>query len=200
MTAVGNERGLAVYSRGIIGCSVGRIAGPFRRLDGRVVTQPPECDGVTERWRFFLGLADPDLVLLNLAWPGGGGAQDVGGEWRTDCDPTHDARLREVFEDELRVLASTGARTAATTIPYRISPYDPDAGRDETECRNQALRAASAATGTQVVDLAGWACPFDRCALERDGVTLRPDLVHFAGPGADVAARWVLDQLTRADQ
>jgi hypothetical protein len=27
-------------------------------------------------------------------------------------------------------------------------------------------------------------------------VALRPDLVHFAGPGAEVAGHWVLDQLT----
>jgi hypothetical protein len=196
MTTVGNQRGVAVYSRGIIGCSIGRVPGPFRKDDGRIVVQPSDCDQVMDRWRFFLGLSHPDLVLLSLAWPGGGGQQEVDGQWRAECDPEHDTRLQQVFADELHVLQSTGARTAATTIPYRISPFDPTAGRGATDCRNKALRAAADATGTRVVDLAGWACPNGDCAQERDGVELRPDLVHFAGGGAEVAGGWLLDQLT----
>jgi peptidoglycan/LPS O-acetylase OafA/YrhL len=198
MTTVGNQRGVAVYSRGIIGCSIGRVAGPFRTDDGKVVTQPAACDHVMDRWRFFLGLSHPDLVLLTLAWPGGGGQQEVDGQWRAECDADHNARLQQVFTDELRLLQSTGARTAATTIPYRISPYDPNTGRDATDCRNKALRAATAETGTRLVDLAGWACPAGDCVLERDGVVLRPDLVHFADRGAEVAGGWILDQLSSA--
>jgi hypothetical protein len=170
MTTVGNGRGVAVYSRGIIGCSIGRVPGPAR-------------------------LTRPDLVLLTLAWPGGG-ETEVNGQWRPDCDPEHDAHLRQVLVEELEVLKSTGARTAATTIPYRIAPYDPTAGRDATDCRNKALKAASAATDTRVVDLAAWACPGGQCDVDRQGVSLRPDLVHFAGPGAEVAGGWLLDQLT----
>ena len=195
MTTVGNGRGVAVYSRGIIGCSIGRVPGTVRVTDGRIVTRPAECDRVMDRWRFFLGLTRPDLVLLTLAWPGGD-ETEVDGQWRSDCDPEHDAHLQQVLVEELEVLKSTGARTAATTIPYRISPYDPNAGRDATDCRNKALKAASAATHTRVVDLAAWACPDGECDVDRDGVALRPDLVHFAGPGAEVAGGWLLDQLT----
>jgi hypothetical protein len=32
--------------------------------------------------------------------------------------------------------------------------------------------------------------------LERDGVVLRPDLVHFVDRGAEIAGGWILDQLT----
>ena len=195
MTTVGNERGVAVYSRGIIGCSIGRVQGAVSTDDGRLVTQPAECASVMDRWRFFLGLTRPDLVVLTLAWPGGD-RTEVEGQWRRDCDPEHDAHLEQVLVDELEVLKSTGARTAATTIPYRISPYDPTAGRDATDCRNNALKAASAATDTRVVDLAEWACPGGECDVDRHGVSLRPDLVHFAGPGAEVAGGWLLDQLT----
>jgi hypothetical protein len=200
MTTVGNQRGVAVYSRGIIGCSIGRVPGPFRATDGNIVVQPSDCDGVMNRWRFFLGLSHPDLALLTLAWPGGGGQQEVDGRWEQECDPDHDAHLQQVFTDELRLLQSTGARTATTTIPYRISPYDPTAGRDATDCRNKALRAAARATGTRLIDLATWACPGGRCDVERDGVVLRPDLVHFVDQGAEVAGGWILDQLTRADR
>jgi peptidoglycan/LPS O-acetylase OafA/YrhL len=195
MTTVGNQRGIAVYSRGIIGCSIGRVAGPFRSTDGSIVEQPAACDRVMDRWRFFLGLSHPDLVLLTLAWPGGGGQQEVDGRWEQECEPDHDAHLQQVFTDELRLLQSTGARTVTTTIPYAISPYNPTAGRAATDCRNKALRAAAGATGTRVVDLAGWACPDGKCVLERDGVVLRPDLVHFVDRGAEVAGGWILDQL-----
>jgi hypothetical protein len=128
-------------------------------------------------------------VLLNLAWPGDGSQHQVDGRWVAECTPEHDARLRQVMIDELEVLQSTGARTATTTIPYRISPYDPTANHRETDCRNAALRAAASATDTRLVDLAGWACPGGECAIERHGVALRPDLVHFAGPGAEVASQ-----------
>ena len=95
------------------------------------------------------------------------------------------------------MLQSTGARTAATTIPYRISPYDPNAGRarhglPEQGAAGGVSRHGHAASSTSPA----WACPDGECDVERDGVVLRPDLVHFAGPGAEVAGGWVLDQLT----
>ena len=46
MTTVGNQRGIAVYSRGIIGCSIGRVPGTVRVTDGRIVTRPAECDRI----------------------------------------------------------------------------------------------------------------------------------------------------------
>ena len=107
-----------------------------------------------------------------------------------------DARVGGAGRGPQGLVPAVRGRTATTTIPYRISPYDPSAGRAATDCRNQALRAASRATDTRVVDLAAWACPDGECDVERDGVVLRPDLVHFAGPGAEVAGGWVLDQLT----
>jgi hypothetical protein len=150
---------------------------------------------VLDRWKFFLALSRPDLALLSVAQPGGGGQTEIDGRWEQECDPDHDAHLQQEFTDELRVLQSTGARTAATTIPYAISP-DPSRGRAATDCRNKALRAAAASTGTRVIDLAGWACPEGNCVLERDGVVLRPDLVHFVDKGAEIAGGWILDQLT----
>jgi hypothetical protein len=40
-------------------------------------------------------------------------------------------------------------------------------------------------------------CPQGRCRDEIDGATLRPDGLHFEGPGADVVVRWVAPQLRR---
>jgi hypothetical protein len=45
-----------------------------------------------------------------------------------------------------------------------------------------------------VLDLDRQICAAE-CALESDGALIRPDGLHFEGPGADATARWVLARL-----
>ena len=119
----------------------------------------------TDRWRFFLGLAKPDLVLLTLAWAGGGVEQQVDGQWRHDCDPEHDVRLREVFDRR-----APGARLDRR--PHR-GHHDPLPRRRRTTRASGGRRRTAATTrcgprprppAPRIVDLAGWACPDGQCA------------------------------------
>ena len=46
----------------------------------------------------------------------------------------------------------------------------------------------------QFVDLFSYVCPQGKCREQQDGVTLRPDGVHYTGAGANIVARWLIDQ------
>jgi hypothetical protein len=48
-----------------------------------------------------------------------------------------------------------------------------------------------------VLPLGEWVCRDARhCRIDEGDVELRPDGIHFEGPGADIAARWALPELT----
>jgi lysophospholipase L1-like esterase len=69
-----------------------------------------------------------------------------------------------------------------------------------TDCLNAVYREAAAARPdvARVLPVDEWVCPpADRpeCIGVLDGVNLREDGVHFEGEGADVAARWIVEQL-----
>ena len=186
----------AVFNRGAIGCGIERGDRRFRTEQGTVETDPSGCGGYLDRWRVYLAVTKPDVVLLTVVATGGE-SRMVDGRWVTDCEPDHDAWLQRQAVEAFQVLGSTGGTVAVTTIPYGLSPVVTHFHQTETDCRNRVLRAAAAAVpATRVIDLASWVCPtVDECRKTVDGVVLRPDLVHFAGPGAVVAGRWVLGQL-----
>ena len=185
--------GRAVVNRGTVGCGVARGDGRFRLPDGRIIKDPTGCDQYLARWRDYLAFFQPQRVLLVLA-DVGGGDRFVNGRWMGDCDPD----FRAYFAAEVRVavalLASTGAKVAATTTPDVA--VEPTAGLVRTtDCRNAAL-VAGLKGGAGVVDLRHWACPTpSTCVRTLEGVDLRPDRVHFIGPGADLAARWIFRRI-----
>ena len=68
----------------------------------------------------------------------------------------------------------------------------------EMDCTNRDYRAAvtAAAPNARIVDLHSFVCPTGPdCVEEVNGVSLRPDGLHYEGPGADIVARWLLTQI-----
>ena len=125
----------------------------------------------------------------------------VEGEWREACDPVYDAWHTRVFTDAMRSMSSFGPVWVALA-PYNRFVVDRDGVLEErdahADCTNATYRAAAAAAGPNVrlVDLHGFVCPTgNECLDEVGGVKLRPDGLHFDGPGGDIAARWLLTQL-----
>jgi lysophospholipase L1-like esterase len=91
-------------------------------------------------------------------------------------------------------LGATGARVVITTAAYSRFyglPYNDRA----MDCDNQIRRAVAAETGAQLVDLFWYICPEGRCRERQDGVVLRPDGLHYSGPGGEIVARWLLEQV-----
>jgi len=196
MVRVAPEFGLSVVNRGTIGCGIARGDGRLRLPDGKILTDPEGCTQYLDRWRLYLAQLDPDTVILSLAGPGGG-ERFVDGRWTTDCQPDYDRWLRNETLTALRTLGRTGAQLVVTTIPY-VGFEQPTSVDRRNDCRNAVLQAAARdMTGVKIVDLRRWACPTaNTCRNHQDGVKLRPDGIHFAGPGADVASRWIFGQLS----
>jgi hypothetical protein len=200
LATVGPERGIDWIGRGTPACGVVRGDGRSRQPDGRVLKDPPGCHDWPTRWAWYLRKAKPDVAMIFSVAPAGA-SRWVDGRWRKDCDPAFDRWYQSEYEYAIDVLGSTGAKVAVTTVAYLDSNSDFDGLFPEADCRNASIRRAAKVGGAQVVDLYEWACPDHRtCRTHvrtRSGreVELRPDGLHYSGPGGVVATRWVLDQL-----
>ena len=200
--AAGEANDVEVVNRGTPACGVARSDGLGRYPTGEVVKDPPGCRDWPNRWADHLTEVQPDAVLLFMVAPGGV-ERKVSGRWQTDCDPGYDRWYQKELETAFAVLAKKGARVSVATVAYYDSTIDPDASYRHTACKNQTIRAAAEASGAQVLDLAGWTCedPGDckRHVTLPDGSEqeLRPDGMHYSGPGAPVPSEWLLRQLTQ---
>ena len=197
---VGATRDVEVVNRGTPACGIARGGVVGRYPGGRLVDDPPKCGQWPTRWAQELREVEPDVVVLVNVAPGGV-ARQVQGRWRTDCDPVFDRWYRHEVEVAIKVLRSSGARVAITTIAYFDSTVDADGSHRHTDCRNRTVKKAARIAGAQVLDLSAWVCPGGgRCrtsvAFQGDQAELRPDGMHYSGDGALVVSGWILDQLT----
>ena len=199
--AAGAEGDVEVVGRGTPACGVARSDGLGRYPTGEIVKDPPGCRDWPSRWAKHLTEVEPDAVLLLMVAPGGVDRK-VDGRWQTDCDPGYDQWYQRELETAFDVLGKKGARVTVATVAYYDSTIDPDASYRYTACKNQTIRSAAEAGGASVLDLAGWTCQSagdcKRHVTLADGseAELRPDGMHFSGPGAIVPAEWIIQQLT----
>ena len=201
LRVAGESNDVEVVNRGTPACGVARGDGLGKYPSGQVVHDPPGCSAWPTRWKRHLREVEPDAVLMFTVAPGGV-ARHVNGRWQTECDPAFDRWYQHELEQAFEVLGSTGARVSVSTVAYFDSTVDPDASHRHTDCRNRNIERAAKAKGAQVIDINAWACGDDgRCKTHvtlPDGTEaeLRPDGMHFSGPGSAVASQWVLRQLT----
>jgi hypothetical protein len=126
----------------------------------------------------------------------------IDGQWREACDPVYDNWLQSTVRDLIGALGARGPVWVALA-PYNRAPTSVDestlAQRDEhTDCTNHDYAVAVALGGPHghLIDLSSFVCPdASTCTDIVGGITLRPDGLHYEGPGADVVARWLLDQV-----
>jgi hypothetical protein len=95
------------------------------------------------------------------------------------------------------VLSSTGALVGVTTSAVGRTPGAPADSDRYNDCLNEDLRAVTAARAAtaELVDLAGLMCPDQQCIVERDGVLVRPDGLHFNSDGDPWVGRWLFDRM-----
>jgi hypothetical protein len=125
----------------------------------------------------------------------------IDGTWREACDPIYDAWHTQKLTDAITAMVKFGPVWVALA-PYNRFYVDRDGVIEErdahADCTNATYRAAASAVGgdVRIVDLAGFVCPHGPVCIDKvNGETLRPDGLHFEGPGGDIAARWLLTQL-----
>jgi peptidoglycan/LPS O-acetylase OafA/YrhL len=195
LVRVGAAQHVEVRNAGTISCGIITDGGGLRLDGGGHLDDPSWCAGWPARWRAELDAFHPDVVLVVIAWPGLGDRL-VGDAWRHPCDPVFDARYRDVTRLALALAGGTGARVVVADSPYLTLPVVQGDAARRVDCINRTYRAAARAAGASVLPIGEWLCSSARrCTIDVDGVTLRPDGIHFRDAGADIAARWVLGHL-----
>jgi peptidoglycan/LPS O-acetylase OafA/YrhL len=127
------------------------------------------------------------------------------GRWISPCSAAYSALYRRNLRQEVAKLSAGGARVVVTTTAYwRPTAVSPYAGVEDlprldhdTDCDNAIRHAVAAGTGARLVDLFGYTCPAGRCRAQQDGVTLRPDGLHYLGRSGPIVAKWLVDQIDR---
>ncbi len=187
--------GLTVTDGGITFCEGGEQF-PTMKLGSSVFRDT--CADWRTRWTKQAAKARVDGVMILFAV--NTNYRMIDGQFRTSCDPVYDSWMQSSFTDMLQTMGQFGP------VWLVLPPYDRVFNSSEsfqerdvhTDCTVRDLRAAIAAAGPKAaaIDLADFICPPGQdCITQVDGVTLRPDGLHYVGPGADVVARWLLQQM-----
>jgi hypothetical protein len=199
---VAGDDDVVVVPRGEIGCGIVNVGGGAS-TDVGFLPDPPDCDRWPERWAADVDAFAPTDVLVVLSWPGIGD-RELDGELRHPCDPVFDAHHRERFRLAVATAGAGGADVWLANSPDLATAPPGDVSEQRIACINDSIRRTVDTATTdglvtgrvRVLDLRGWVCPSGVCSAEIDGDVLRPDGLHFEGPGGLRAAEWILGRLT----
>ncbi|MCU1452456.1 MAG: acyltransferase family protein, partial [Acidimicrobiales bacterium] len=189
------ELGLRVIDAARIGCTLMLDVG--HPVDASIRNCSPE-------WPALVDSTRPDVVLVLFGGFTGVVPVDVGGRSVWPCDPAYDQRWRSRLDAAVATLSARGATVVLATAPTasaRIIKGDHPALFDQRQqCSNRVLAdVARRNPHARLADLAAWTCPvWPACATDLGGVELRPDGIHFRGPGAQPPTRWLAPQLRAA--
>ena len=136
----------------------------------------------------------PDVTLIVI-----GGAYfstvKVGGRWRKVCEAGwHDAYVKRMSA-LLEAIAPNTKRRVILLAAYPVGKWQTPTLNDNVDCFNRILRDAAAPSHAETIDLNSYLCPEQSCLMTSHDAPVRPDGLHFDGPGAEDTARWVLAQL-----
>ncbi|MEY2959915.1 MAG: hypothetical protein RLZZ01_2483 [Actinomycetota bacterium] len=193
---------VVVLPRGEIGCGIVNLGGGAS-TDLGFLPDPPECERWPDRWSADAAAFAPTDVLVVLSWPGIGD-RELDGRSVHPCDPLFDAHHRERFLLAVERAGSTGADVWLANSPDLAGEMSDDLSRQRIACINTSIESAVEAANSiellagrvHVLDIRSWVCPAEQCRVDIDGDVLRPDGLHFEGPGGLRAASWILGRLS----
>ncbi len=154
-----------------------------------------------DNWAYAVSVFDPDVVVLLVSDPTDT-TREINGKWTQPCEPEYDAVFEHQLHEQIRLLASKGARVIVATSAYTGLPYKTSAWFRHNDCQNAILRRVVASEPSAVMaDVFKWICPrIDAdCEGHLSGVVLRPDGVHFRDASARVLAAWLIAQAKQHD-
>jgi len=184
--------GLNVFNAAEAGCGL-MYEGNRVRGGAGDVSEPPSC---TPGWPAAVRAANADAAVITFgASPTS--AIEIDGTFRNACDPEYDGMLRERLDDQVEAIGATGAKVILATNAPTTNPFRPPEADAETDCVNEVIEAVAEAGPAELVDLAGFVCPDGKCQDEFDGAPTRPDSLHYNGPGGEVPARWLAQQVAQ---
>ncbi len=191
MRAVSRPLKATVFVRATGDCNILHDQARVISLEKRA-HQGGDCDA---SWIADARDVQPDATLVLL---GGGffAPVQVDGKWQRACEPGWRSLYVSELGRNLSALAPVGGRIYLALAPAPVGGWAEAAPKATIDCYNDALRdAARRAPGVLIFDLASELCPNGVCARKDRGEPIRPDGMHFGGPGAEEIARWTLGKI-----
>jgi peptidoglycan/LPS O-acetylase OafA/YrhL len=180
---------ISVLDAGVPGCEFPPqlLAAPLKFPDGTSLRSTP-CNPETERK--VISRFRPNVVIWLMT---AGRAGTYQGKTVQPCDATYNRLYRQALEEQIPMLRHTGAAVFLATTAYSRAPLYPDTDA-AVDCDNALRKSVAPGLGARVVDLGSYICPEGRCKTKLHGALLRPDGLHFTGPGGVVVAKWLIAQ------
>lgn len=186
---------VSVTDGGLPGCG---IIGAVRMRTDVGITQgaPQGCNPWRDRYERAIADADPDVIVLDLAWDSV--LSDLGdGTWTDLTDPVTADGYREQLDELAEVTDAAGVPVLiATTRPFNAVNTP-----EQAAAFNQVLAEAMVKhPAWRQLDLAGQMCTADECpTLTADGAERYvDDRVHFSREGKQELAPWLVAQIEAA--
>jgi hypothetical protein len=186
-----------VVNHALWACKITESPLPWRFDGVRSTIEEDQCPPKRPGWANALDSYDPDAVLIAF---GGGAYGDakINGDWVSPCTPAFDDYWLAQTESAIDLLASRGAIVWVILPPDPALTLMPHGMVEGTRCVNKVYAAAVKARPevARAVPLDTWVCPEPgECRVTQDGVTLRPDGLHFQGGGRTLATEWLVDRM-----
>jgi peptidoglycan/LPS O-acetylase OafA/YrhL len=183
---------VAVFNAGIPACMFPpEVSAPPVVALGQKLSRDP-CHPAWET--DVLNVFRPDIVFWIVSDAANHGLT-YQGRPVSECNEPFNSIYRTSLRNEISKLGAGGATVVVATEAYPRYVGVEDLDRP-TDCDNQLRREVAKESGAQLADLAAFVCPQHKCRVKQNGVTLRPDGQHFTGPGGQIVAQWLLDQVT----
>ncbi len=193
---------IQLWPRGTYECELD--SGPRLELRG-VVELSKRCADWRGDWARYVARFDPDLVLVVIGtWEVFD--RRIDGKRLTFGTPPWDDYFRSLLTDATNILGASGARVVFALPPAtRASRSDAGAPTEwKSPSTDRFAHLARVIDGfvqaipdrASSVDLAAKVCPTAPCPALVDGVTLRPDGVHYDETGGPMVGRWLTEQLS----
>ncbi|MEO7981558.1 MAG: acyltransferase family protein [Sporichthyaceae bacterium] len=193
---------IALSTSTVIGCG---LLPQNLVIDGVATPPQPQCNEWRHEFARAATAAHPDVVVLSTgAWELYD--HEIGGKVFRVGTPDFARALEKRYDEAITALAGRTTPVALLNVPcfnqasWTVNGVDlaPD-HNDPTrqEWLNTVLQRVAARHPDQVrvVDLRGLLCPSTDYQPTIDGVDVRPDGVHVAGPGGALVWRWLAPQL-----
>ena len=163
---------------------------------------PLDDHDCTVGWADAVARWKPDVAVVVLAGQVLGEFQ-IDGQWTQLCDAHYDAWYGGQVRAGIDTFTAAGVPVVFLVPPPSTLPYAPASLNQAIGCLGDVERKlARQDPRVSTIDLNRFVCPKGECRNTVDGVNLRPDGLHFLGPGADITVRWLVPRirqtLTRA--
>jgi peptidoglycan/LPS O-acetylase OafA/YrhL len=200
---IGDDRdalGISVANLALPGCHLLASVGSIRGIEGDVRNDVTDCasGGI---YRTQVRNLHPSVAVVMFGeFPNE--SVRYRGRWLMACQPEYMRLLRQKLDaliDDLRVGHTPVVLLTApgSTLSWVVDRVKPGMA-ERVACSNQQLvDIATQRKGVSVVDLASFVCPptQTKCLEKVDGADLRPDGLHFTGPGAAYVAQWLVPRI-----